>query len=452
MSLTARLLLLVLGLVALVLLGLGLYLGGAVAQWSLQAQDEELERRADAIAAAVKVERSGELELEDEAGEHEGGLPFRVETLEGVVLFQTGFDWPALGAERGAVTRQTRSGAELRIFSRPFVPEHAERLGDGQRELLLRVAAPTAALSALATRFRVGLAVALAAGLLLGGLGALVIARTFLAPVHRLSAEAATIEERSLSRRLTTVRLAPELGRLAGAFNAVLDRLEAAFGRQQQFVARASHSLRTPLASILAQAEVSLRRERSPEEYREALATIAQAAREAAALSTGLLALSRADASAAALQKEPVRLGELVEELRRLFGARLEAAGVALEVDLDPSLVLAADRARLRELLEALLDNAITWTPRGGRVGVRSRVAGPEVELDVWDTGPGIPIEERPHLFERFFRGAAAAQHHAPGSGLGLAIVEAIAQAHGGSVAVADNPGGGAQLRVRLPA
>ena len=85
----------------------------------------------------------------------------------------------------------------------------------------------------------------------------------------------------------------------------MLDRLEAAFGRQQQFVARASHLLRTPLASILAQAEVSLRRERTPEEYREAYATIAQAAREAAALSTGLLALSRADASAAALQKEP---------------------------------------------------------------------------------------------------------------------------------------------------
>jgi len=249
--------------------------------------------------------------------------------------------------------------------------------------------------------------------------------------------------------------------------NELLDRLSLAFQQQRALVSRASHALRTPVASLLSITEVSLRRERSAEDYRQALVEVAEVAADASVLVQQILALGRADIPRGTLSLGPVALAELGEELRRLFAARAAEAGIELSVDLAPSLVAWADRARLRELLEVLLDNALRYTPRGARVGLRAAaavgdasapaagpappLAGPGlIDLEVWDTGPGFAAEERSKVFERFFRGKAAEHSGQAGTGLGLAIARAIADAHGAPLWIEERPGGGASVKLRL--
>jgi signal transduction histidine kinase len=314
---------------------------------------------------------------------------------------------------------------------------------------MLSVAAPVGRFSELAQRIRFGLLAALALGAGLGALGAVLIAQLISAPVRRLAGELAQIEARSLDRRLDVRGLDPDLLRLATALNGTLDRLEAAFRQQRELVARASHALRTPLASILATTEVALRRERSTDEYRSTLSDVKSSSSEAAQLVDQLLKLGRADVARASLATERVELAGLGAELLRSFGARASEAQLRLDIALGGA--IEADPLRLRELLEALLDNAIRYTRKGGEVGVRSRPAHDGVQIEVWDTGRGIEPSEREQVFERFFRGSAAQQSGQPGTGLGLAIVRAIVDAHGASIRVEPNDGGGTRFVTTWP-
>jgi signal transduction histidine kinase len=147
-----------------------------------------------------------------------------------------------------------------------------------------------------------------------------------------------------------------------------------------------------------------------------------------------------------------VELPALGEELERLLAARAAESGIELSLAIPLSLVAWADRARLRELLEALLDNALRYTPRGGQVGLRAAQATGAIELEVWDTGPGIAEEERSKVFDRFYRGSAAEQSGQPGTGLGLAIAKAIADAHRAPLWIEGREGGGTAVKLRLKA
>lgn len=451
MSLRTRLIALVLGLTLALLAGLGLYLASSLTTWSQEVLDGELRHRAQVLAQAVEWKHGG-LEVEDEAEASDAqAWPFRIETLEGRVLHASRFDWPRLptagaGTADGLATYALPGGGQLRVLTHTFVPEHG-----GDLRMVLRLAAPLAPFTRVVERFRAGLAVALLLAALLGGLGAALLAQLFLSPLRRLSGDVAGIQASSLGRRLETQGLDPELSRLAGAFNGVLSRLEHAFEAQRAFVARASHALRTPLASILSRAEVTLRRERTPDEYRAALEEIASAARESATLAQGLLALSRADSAQAGARRERIAASELALEVERLFGPRAIQAGLALQAQAPEALVLEADRARLRELVDALVDNALRYTPPGGRVHFALREEGAEVVLEVSDTGLGIRPEERERVLERFARGSAAERSGQPGSGLGLSVACALAEAEGARLSIAEAPGGGTCVSLRLP-
>ncbi|MBZ0234913.1 MAG: HAMP domain-containing protein [Deltaproteobacteria bacterium] len=292
---------------------------------------------------------------------------------------------------------------------------------------------------------------ALAIGLGAGAVAAFVLARASLRPLRRLAAAVARVEETALDRRLDEEGLPRDLRPLAASFNDLLGRVESAFGRQRAFVARASHALRTPATGILARAEVALRRERSEAEYREALADVAVLARESADTVTRMLAVMRIDDPTRQLQLVTLRLAEVADEAKRLFAPRATLAGVGLRWDVPDDAELTADRDALRELLDVLLDNALRYTPAGGEIGLRVSVAGDATELEVWDTGPGIPPAEREQVFERFYRGSAAEKTGAAGSGLGLAIARSVVQAHGATIALADRAGGGARVLVRFP-
>jgi signal transduction histidine kinase len=466
MSLRLRLMLLVAALVVLLLGGLGLYLGGSLEPWAIEALDHELEIRCGAIGAHLEITRDGELEEEDEGGEHGA---FEVQDASGALLLGRGLERlrPLPAGIWGPRTVTASDGAAWRLSACAISPEHAGRLRAEQRPLRLIVGVPAQRFAPVSSRFQLGLGIALVLGLALGGLGAALIAQLSSAPLRRLSAELRTIEASSLDHRISLAGLDPELSRLGGAVNELLDRLSLAFQQQRALVSRASHALRTPVASLLSITEVSLRRERSAEDYRQALVEVAEVAADASVLVQQILALGRADIPRGTLSLGPVALAELGEELRRLFAARAAEAGIELSVDLAPSLVAWADRARLRELLEVLLDNALRYTPRGARVGLRAAaavgdasapaagpappLAGPGlIDLEVWDTGPGFVAEERSKVFERFFRGKAAEHSGQAGTGLGLAIARAIADAHGAPLWIEERPGGGASVKLRL--
>jgi signal transduction histidine kinase len=453
---------LVVGLTLVLLGGLGLFLGGSWSRWSRDTLDAGLEERAAAIAARVEVKRGGRLEMEGEAA---GALrdpshPFRVVGPGGQLTGGGALPWPdAVPGE--AVTVQGAAGGAWRIVTRSLpAGEREEDRGErddhrgerpGRADLVVQVAGQEAPFSALGERFRRGLLLALVGALLLGGVAAALLAHLSLRPLARLAGEVESIGATMLERRVGEHGLDPELRHVARAFNQLLGRLEEAMQRQRQLVSRASHSMRTPTATILTCAEVALRRERSPAEYRAALADIAAAARESSVLVAHLLALARLDEPRGAAALAPVPLDALAAEAAQLVAPRAVEAGLTVEVDVPTGIIVRGDRVGLREFLEALLDNALRYTPRGGRCGIRAEVGTGGATLSVWDTGPGIPEPERGHVFDRFFRGSAALGADLPGSGLGLAIVKAIADAHGAPVAVGERPGGGAVFSMVLP-
>jgi signal transduction histidine kinase len=331
------------------------------------------------------------------------------------------------------------------VLSERFTPR------DGRDPLLLRVAAPLGAAGKLVARLRQGLLLALALAALLSAGGAALLAHWLLAPLHRLSADVDRLEARSLAGRLETAGLDPALARLAVAFNGLLSRVAAVVEGQQAFIGRASHALRTPLASILTEAEVALRRERTAEGYRQSLEAIAASTRGAARLTDGLLALNRAEADRAPAAREEVPLDTFAQQLLRRFAARAEAAGLSLEASAPAGLTLRCAPERLGEAVDALVDNALRYTPRGGSVGFEAREHGAGARLLVRDTGPGFAPADRAHVFERFFRGSAAAASGQPGSGLGLSLAKALVEAEGGALCLEESPGGGAALALSFP-
>ncbi len=321
----------------------------------------------------------------------------------------------------------------------PFTPR-VEHESEAQ-SYVLRVAAPLAAFSGLADRVWLGLLLALGVAIVLGVAGAALLAQVFLAPLSRLTAAARSLDTSSTTARLDVSGLDPDSKGLADAFNGALGRLAAAAEQQRHFIARASHALRTPLAAVLSQAEVALRKERTVPDYKAMLDDIAASARDSAKLVDGLLALSRADATTP-VERTSVDFNDLLFEAKRLFDARAHAKSIDLAVSAPGGATVVASRTRLRELL----DNALTYTPEGGVVRVEVKGS----TLEVRDSGPGIPAPEREQVFERFFRGSSA--KGTPGSGLGLSVVRAIAEAEGATVSIDSAPEGGACVRVRFPA
>ena len=441
MSLRLKLMLLVVGLTLALLGGLALGIAGSLRSWTVEVVDAELTRRAEVLSHEVKYE-DGELELDEDDDLGVRGLPYRIETEAGRALLGSELGWPGdAPSALGFITTRSKAGEPLRVLSVAFTPRH------GRERLVLRVAAPLNALGDLADRFRTGLLVALLLAAVSSAGGAALLAHFFLAPMRKLSASVDGLEAHALTARIDPAGLGPELTRLAIAFNGMLGRVAVVVDGQRAFIGRASHALRTPLASILTQAEVALLRERDPESYRATLEAIASASRDAAQLANGLLALTRAEGAAPG-PNEDVSLGEVAGELERLFRPRAEAKGLRLELTAPPGSSVRVTRARLREVLDVLLDNAVLYTPAGGTVRFAARFEGNELVLEVGDSGPGIKPEERARVFERFFRGSAA--EGVAGSGLGLSVVKALVEAEGAQVELGDAPEGGALVTLRF--
>lgn len=243
-----------------------------------------------------------------------------------------------------------------------------------------------------------------------------------------------------------------EVARLGQAFNAMSHEVDRAHRMQRDFVVNVSHDLKTPLTSIQGFAQAmtdgSLH---GVADYQRAGGIIHAEAERMRRLIAQLIELARLQGGVDALAHAPVDVLSLLHSAGRLAGERATAAGLTFETELPAALpTVTGDAARLEQVVANVLDNALKYTPRGGRVTLRAGTAAGGVAVSVSDSGPGIPAEEQARVFERFFRGDRARAGDG-GSGLGLAIAREIVEAHGGRIEVASAPGEGTTLRVWLP-
>ncbi|HTW66333.1 MAG TPA: ATP-binding protein [Bryobacteraceae bacterium] len=321
----------------------------------------------------------------------------------------------------------------------------------GQR-FRVTVAAPLESTELTLRRLREVLLWATPVVLLIGSLGGYWMSRRALAPVDAITRAARSIGIENLSERLEVPATADELARLAETWNNMLARLEAAVKRLSQFTADASHELRTPITLIRATAELTLRRERPAETYREALRQIIQESDRTTRLIEDLLLLARADAGLPAWPLDRVELAPLVLDVceQGQILAQERQLEIAAEAPEQPLYVQANDPA-LRRLLLLLVDNAVKYTPAGGRITVSVALDSSGPTVTVRDTGVGIPDAALPHVFERFYRVDESRNREAGGAGLGLSIAQWIAERHHARLEAESVVGHGSAFRVRFP-
>ena len=289
------------------------------------------------------------------------------------------------------------------------------------------------------------------AALLVAGIGGFILAKKSLAPVVAMSNQAERISARNLHERLSIGNNRDELGHLARVFNDLLSRLDGSFESMREFIADASHELRTPLSIIRGEADVALSQDRDATEYRDALAIIQDEAKRLSRIVDDMMALARADAGQRPLQIEEFYLNDLVEECCKAATVLTVREGVTLTVEPAADIAFRGDEDLLRRMFMNLLDNAIKYTPAGGSVSVELACEPSSVKIIVSDTGIGIPADQVPHIFERFYRVDKARSRADGGSGLGLAIAKWVAEAHKGSIDLISRSGHGSKFTVSLP-
>jgi signal transduction histidine kinase len=230
-----------------------------------------------------------------------------------------------------------------------------------------------------------------------------------------------------------------------------LGRLGRALEREREFVADASHELRSPLAILRGELELAGRPGRSTAELAAAVRSCAEEADRLARITDDLLVLARGDAGRLDLHVEETDLGQLVGRSAGLAAPRMAAARVTCRADVPPGTRARVDPDRIRQAVDNLLANAVRFSPAGSVIVIAARKDGPDLRIEVRDQGPGFPDDFLPHAFERFRRPDTARSRDDGGAGLGLAIVQAICAAHGGRATISNVPGGGAVVTLWLP-
>ncbi len=430
----------------------------AMRQSILHVADEELEARLGAVGRFLerKVPRLEGEDLEDEFREHSELEPGR--DLLAIQEPATGWSYRSRGMERYSLAPPAAigPGGEPRFYTaepdgrRLRVLEASVTAGG--REFLVQIATPVEEAFHALENFAWLLVGFLPVVLAAASLGGYWMSRRALAPVDAVTRTARRISAENLSLRLEVPDTGDELARLSETLNDMMRRIEAAFRRMTRFTADASHELRTPVSIMRTTAELALRRDRSPQEYREALQQILIELERTSRLIEDLLTLARADSGIVDLDLQAMDLAGTVRDACSQGAKLAKSKGVEFQAAApDGRLPIRGDPTALRRLFLILIDNAVKYTPQGGRVQVRLEARDGYAAGEVRDTGIGIAAEDLPHIFERFWRADKVRSREMGGAGLGLSIARWIAEVHRGSIEVESEPGKGSSFRVRLP-
>ncbi|MDX2267377.1 MAG: ATP-binding protein [Bryobacter sp.] len=342
--------------------------------------------------------------------------------------------------------RSTRlsDGMRIRVISRRRVVD--------ERTVVIRVGFSEEPMWQSFWQLLLGLLFGLPVALGLAAFGGYYLAKRALGPVERMARRAQEISAERLAARIDVENPDDELGLLARAFNETLSRIEGSFEQLKRFTSDASHELRTPLTAIRSVGEVGLQKEGGSEYHREVIASMLEEAGRLSRLVESLLTMARADAGQIQLKRSSLVVLPFVRDTGSVLDVLFEEKHQALSIDGNEELCVNADPVVLRQVLINLLDNAIKFSPDGGRIQIRVRSAGTsEIAIEVEDCGPGIAVEHRSRVFDRFYRVDEGRSRDAGGTGLGLAIARWGAEAHGGRLEVAETSDAGSVFRLVLP-
>lgn len=402
----------------------------------LDTETRELGPGADAVAGML-----------DEL--HLPGKGLAVFDPAGVTL---GAQWNALEPlTRQALTPTPPEGARTVRTSAGDARWHVEAITAGQTRYLVAVVASLEPVVREGMILRRAVLIAVPVALLLASVGGWIAATQAIRPVSRMAVEAAAITAEDPRGRLTTATRRDEMGTLASAFNGLLDRLGAALQQQRQFMADASHELRTPVSVVRTAADVMLSQDaRTEADYRESFGIVQDQARRLSRMVDDMFLLARVDAHQRALAHADFYLDEVVEECSRSLDVLAARKEIVIERHLSADLSFAGDEGLARQLVTNILENAVRHSPQGAHVLVRLTSDRTGVRLSISDSGPGVAADHREHIFERFVkldptRGADS------GAGLGLSIARWVAEAHGGTLVLRDSGPGGSTFEAWLP-
>ncbi len=349
--------------------------------------------------------------------------------------------WPAASGGARTWSAQTASGA-WRIRAEPRTI--------GPATVVIVTASPLQDIHRERREVQEAMLVGVPIALVLAALGGLWLASVGLRPVAEMARQATEIPIGG-TEALGNPERTDELGQLARAFNGLLTRLRSALQTQRQFMADASHELRTPVSIIRTAADVALSRDHRDEPYyRDTLAVVGAQSERLSRLVANMLVLARADAGGYLLQPVNLYLDDLLTECLRAVSVLAAERGVKLEGRGWPALPIRGDEDLLRQMIVNVLQNAVQHTPRGGAIEVTAAAAHGGVDIRVGDNGPGIPDADRDRIFERFVQLDPA--RRADGTGLGLPIARWIAEAHQGALVLESSGPGGSTFRISLPA
>src|ERR1043166_3181308 len=320
------------------------------------------------------------------------------------------------------------------------------RLPDGT---LIEVGKSTELRDEVLSRFRAALGLVASSRVLIALPGGALATQSALRPIRQLIAAVQRIVKTGRTDdRVPVGDTKDAIGELTVLFNATLERIERLVTSMRGALDNVSHDLRTPMTHLRGSAELALAGPPDLERYREALADCVEEADRGLVMLTTLMDISAAERGAIELHREMVPLSNIVERAVDLYRDTAEAKGVALDARSDDNVVVSVDRVRLEQVAANLLDNAIKYTPPGGRVDITAGRDGTRAVLKVHDTGVGIPPAELPRIWDRLFRGDQSRTER--GLGLGLSLVKAVVEAHGGTVTVESTPGQGSSFSVNL--
>lgn len=430
--------------------------------------DERLESAARTLAVGVEVESGGvewepadrPLALNSTAFGDE--LHWVVSTDAGLVIDRSGamVSEELLAAADSAFRAGHRNPRRINLSTGPcqvmrlrLAPETLSPRGVDKGKypaLTITVAAPLESVHSTLRSLAAAL-VALTATILAAALFACRwICRRALAPVVEMAVASRAMGAADLAQRLPVPNSADELADLGRAFNDLLDRLGEAYQRESQFAGEASHQLRTPLAALIGQVEVTLRRERPVGEYRQALEVALGQARRLQRVVEALLYLARSEGEVGRIACESIELTQWIADRLREWNFHPRAVDLHFEPPAQGRIHGAVQPDLFGELFDALLDNALKYSSPGTRVTISIGEEPGSVWIEIEDQGCGIADEDRPHLFRPFFRAESARKQGIAGTGLGLAVAMRIVTAHGGRIDVASQPGEGSRFRLRF--
>ena len=386
------------------------------------------------------------IEIEQRSGTREPLFIRLVGPFQDVLLYSLPEAWGAFDVSElpggpNAIWAQVRSRDRNAVLEVASIS-----VGGGS---ILQVGKTNEARQQLLSNFRSVLITGAGAALMIGVIGGVFLTRSTLKPLRDLrDAVRRILQTGQTDDRVPVYGTGDAVDELSLLFNGMLARITTLIHGMRNALDHVAHDLRTPMTRLRVTAESALATN-DPVKYREALSDCLEESERVLSMLTTLMDISEAETGTMKLNVSPIELAQLAGEVRDLYEDTAEAAGIEFRVDVPAGLVVNADRDRLRQAIANLVDNAIKYTPRGGRVDVQASSDHQTVRIRVSDTGSGIAEKDLPRIFDRLYRGDQSRTTR--GLGLGLSLVRAYVEAQGGNVAVTSTPGKGATFTISLP-